>query len=69
MAMFLMLIAAMSVVAVNEQSASTVLTENEYVDTSTDGQAGGNMEGKEARFGIGSSVTWATWTTAASNGP
>ena len=26
------------------------------------------MEGKEARFGIGSSVTWATWTTAASNG-
>ena len=68
MAMFLMLIAAMSVVAVNEQSASTVLTENEYVDTSTDGQAGGNMEGKEARFGIGSSVTWATWTTAASNG-
>ena len=28
----------------------------------------GNMEGKEARFGIGSSVTWATWTTAASNG-
>lgn len=68
MAMFLMLIAAMSVVAVNEQSASTALSENEYVDTSTDGQAGGNMEGKEARFGIGSSVTWATWTTAASNG-
>lgn len=68
MAMFLMLIAAMSVTAVNEQSASTVLTENEYVDTSTDGQAGGNMEGKESRFGIGSSVTWATWTTAASNG-
>ncbi|KYF81618.1 ATPase [Sorangium cellulosum] len=31
-------------------------------------QAGGNMEGKEARFGITSSALWATATTAASNG-
>lgn len=31
-------------------------------------QSGGNMEGKEARFGIGASATWATATTAASNG-
>jgi K+-transporting ATPase ATPase A chain len=31
-------------------------------------QAGGNMEGKEARFGIGASTLWATATTAASNG-
>ncbi len=31
-------------------------------------QPGGNMEGKEARFGIASSALWATWTTAASNG-
>ncbi|MCC6953477.1 MAG: potassium-transporting ATPase subunit A, partial [Deltaproteobacteria bacterium] len=31
-------------------------------------QAGGNMEGKEARFGIGASALWATATTAASNG-
>ncbi|WP_437594642.1 potassium-transporting ATPase subunit KdpA [Sorangium sp. So ce1000] len=31
-------------------------------------QAGGNMEGKEARFGIASSALWATATTAASNG-
>ncbi|WP_437837317.1 potassium-transporting ATPase subunit KdpA [Sorangium sp. So ce1153] len=31
-------------------------------------QAGGNMEGKEARFGIVSSALWATATTAASNG-
>lgn len=28
----------------------------------------GNMEGKETRFGIGSSATWASATTAASNG-
>lgn len=31
-------------------------------------QPGGNMEGKEARFGIVSSAIWATATTAASNG-
>jgi K+-transporting ATPase ATPase A chain len=31
-------------------------------------QAGGNMEGKEARFGIVNSAIWATATTAASNG-
>ncbi|MEG2857829.1 MAG: potassium-transporting ATPase subunit KdpA, partial [Clostridia bacterium] len=31
-------------------------------------QAGGNMEGKEARFGIARSSTWAAFTTAASNG-
>ena len=29
---------------------------------------GGNMEGKEARFGIADSALWATATTAASNG-
>lgn len=68
MAMFIMLVSALTIVAVNEQCASTVLTENEYVDTSTNNQAGGNMEGKEVRYGIGSSVTWATFTTAASNG-
>ncbi len=31
-------------------------------------QPGGNMEGKEARFGIVNSCVWATATTAASNG-
>jgi K+-transporting ATPase ATPase A chain len=31
-------------------------------------QAGGNMEGKETRFGIVDSARWATATTAASNG-
>jgi K+-transporting ATPase ATPase A chain len=31
-------------------------------------QAGGNMEGKETRFGILNSVLWASVTTAASNG-
>jgi potassium-transporting ATPase potassium-binding subunit len=31
-------------------------------------QSGGNMEGKEIRFGIANSALWATATTAASNG-
>ncbi len=31
-------------------------------------QPGGNMEGKEARFGVAASALWATATTAASNG-
>jgi len=31
-------------------------------------QPGGNMEGKESRFGIGASALWATATTSASNG-
>ncbi|MBK6516985.1 MAG: potassium-transporting ATPase subunit KdpA [Polyangiaceae bacterium] len=39
------------------------------VDTSASSlQPGGNMSGKEARFGIADSAAWATATTAASNG-
>jgi potassium-transporting ATPase potassium-binding subunit len=34
----------------------------------SDLQAGGNMEGKETRFGVVSSAMWAAATTAASNG-
>jgi K+-transporting ATPase ATPase A chain len=36
--------------------------------TASDLHPGGNMEGKEARFGIANSALWATATTAASNG-
>ena len=36
--------------------------------TASDAEAGGNMEGKETRFGIANSALWATATTAASNG-
>jgi K+-transporting ATPase ATPase A chain len=34
----------------------------------SDLQAGGNMEGKEVRYGIANSALWATATTSASNG-
>src|SRR5262249_6315778 len=36
--------------------------------TISDVAPGGNMEGKEVRFGIATSALWATATTAASNG-
>lgn len=68
MAMFLCLVFALSVVAVNEQFATSQLIQNGNVDVSMVDQAGGNMEGKETRFGIATSSTWATFTTAASNG-
>lgn len=68
MAMFICLVAALAVVAVNEQIATPQLAQDGSVDISMDGQMGGNMEGKETRFGIAASSTWAVFTTAASNG-
>ena len=68
LAMFIMLVAALSIVAVSEANATPQLAQSGMVDVSTVGQAGGNMEGKESRFGIVTSSTWATFTTAASNG-
>ncbi len=39
------------------------------IDTAVSAQApGGNLEGKEVRFGVANSAIWATATTAASNG-
>lgn len=68
LSMFLVLVIALASVAVSEQLATPQLAQNGAVDISTVQQAGGNMEGKEARFGIGSSATWGVFTTAASNG-
>lgn len=67
-AMFICLVIALGIIAVNEQMATPQLAQNGSVDISTLNQAGGNMEGKESRFGIASSSTWAAFTTAASNG-
>ena len=67
-AMGIMLVVAMAIVGVNEQIGTPQMALNGQVDLSTINQAGGNMEGKEARFGIATSSTWATFTTAASNG-
>lgn len=67
-AMFLVLVLALGTIAVSEQAATPQLASNGTVDIGTVNQAGGNMEGKESRFGIASSSTWAAFTTAASNG-
>lgn len=68
LAMFIMLAAALSVIALNEHAATPQLEQSGTVDVSMINQAGGNMEGKETRFGIATSSTWAAFTTAASNG-
>ncbi len=67
-AMMIVLVFALATVAINEQIGTPQIANSEYVDVSTHNQAGGNMEGKEARFGIASSVTWSVFTTSASNG-
>ncbi len=68
MAMFLCLVVALGIVAVNEQMATPQLAQDGAVNITAVDQAGGNMEGKETRFGIATSSTWAAFTTAASNG-
>ncbi|MEG1478812.1 MAG: potassium-transporting ATPase subunit KdpA, partial [Clostridiales bacterium] len=68
MAMFICLVVAVSAIGLNEQIATPQLGQNGEVNLSISDQAGGNMEGKESRFGIATSSTWAAFTTAASNG-
>lgn len=67
MAMFICLALALGTIAVSEQVATPQLAQD-GVNVSMTDQAGGNMEGKETRFGIATSSTWAAFTTAASNG-
>ena len=51
-----------------EQSGNPLLSDIGVDQQSQAGQAGGNMEGKETRFGITGSALWSAVTTAASNG-
>ena len=70
--MTLLLAAAIGFTAWAEQSATPQLAQTGQTDLAARcgllAQAGGNMEGKEARFGITGSAIWAAATTAASNG-
>lgn len=68
LAMFLVLTVCLGVVLFSEAQATPQLTQNGAVNTSFINQSGGNMEGKETRFGIASSGVWSVFTTAASNG-
>ncbi len=51
-----------------EQAGNPALAALGIDQAASDVQPGGNMEGKELRFGITNSALWATATTAASNG-
>ncbi|MET0591140.1 MAG: potassium-transporting ATPase subunit KdpA [Polyangiaceae bacterium] len=67
-AMFAILLPLLWLCVSAEQSPNPALTSLPIDHAASALQAGGNMEGKEVRFGIGNSALWATVTTAASNG-
>lgn len=51
-----------------EQAGNPALSSLGADQTASASQSGGNMEGKEVRFGIAQSTIWSAATTAASNG-
>jgi K+-transporting ATPase ATPase A chain len=66
-AMTIIFIALLVVCVVAEQNGGVFVKQGvDHVPSAL--QSGGNMEGKEVRFGIANSALWATATTAASNG-
>ena len=67
-AMTLVLLSLILVTVAAEQGGNPALTALGVEQSVSINQAGGNMEGKETRFGIVNSALWATATTAASNG-
>jgi K+-transporting ATPase ATPase A chain len=60
-AMTMVFVGLLAVAVISEQAGNPILEKAGVA-------AEGNMEGKEARFGIANSALWATATTAASNG-
>jgi len=67
-AMTLVFAALLAVCVWAEQSGNPLFDRMGLATAASELQSGGNMEGKETRFGIASSALWATATTAASNG-
>jgi K+-transporting ATPase ATPase A chain len=67
-AMVVVFVATLTLAVGAEQSGNPLLAKQGVDQTASATQAGGNMEGKETRFGIVNSALWATATTAASNG-
>jgi potassium-transporting ATPase potassium-binding subunit len=67
-AMMILLVAFMAMATLSEQAGNPKLTGVGADQAVSNVQPGGNMEGKEVRFGIVNSTIWATVTTAASNG-
>jgi len=66
--MTVILVAFLALAVWAEQGGNPAFTAMGVDQTQTDINPGGNMEGKEERFGIANSALWATTTTAASNG-
>ena len=67
-AMTIIFVALLGITVWAEQSGNPEISKLGVDQTSSALQPGGNMEGKELRFGITNSALWATATTAASNG-
>ncbi|WP_337288562.1 potassium-transporting ATPase subunit KdpA [Candidatus Methylomirabilis sp.] len=67
-AMTIMFVGLLALCVGAEQGGNPLLTGLGIDQHAGELQAGGNMEGKEVRFGIVNSALWATATTAASNG-
>jgi K+-transporting ATPase ATPase A chain len=67
-AMMVILIPLLAFTAPVEQRGTPGLEAAGAAITAGGGNPGGNFEGKEVRFGIANSTTWAVVTTAASNG-
>ena len=67
-AMTLVMVSLVFVTVAYEQGGNPALTALGIEQSVGIDQSGGNMEGKETRFGIVNSALWATATAAASNG-
>jgi K+-transporting ATPase ATPase A chain len=66
--MAIIFVVLLAVCAGAEQAGNPALSKLEVDQTASAVQPGGNMEGKETRFGVVNSALWATATTSASNG-
>jgi K+-transporting ATPase ATPase A chain len=67
-AMTIIFVALLSVTVWAEQAGNPTIASLGVDITQSNINPGGNMEGKEVRFGVANSALWATATTAASNG-
>lgn len=68
-AMMTIFIIAMAITFYSEYKSTPELANNPAISSEiTKEQSGGNMEGKEVRFGVTNSVIWGVSTTSASNG-
>jgi K+-transporting ATPase ATPase A chain len=67
-AAMVLLVVSVAVMYASEQKGNPNLTKIGVTQAATATQAGGNMEGKETRFGISASILFATITTDTSSG-